>query len=387
MRRVLESFIFYIDTICLLWLVFPITDPRKGVEQNRRRKFMKLDRAKILLQEFLSILSTDRPINFLNSFKTGYKKVLKLIDGSYLFFFEGPYVGNPYHNPEAIIVRQDRKVFEIYGAIAKVFLNLQKIPSNQLGNPLTGERWLGSGPGRYQLFDHGIIKWDGTSRLGGVEDLAHPVLFDRDPREGVEIECVVAFGDIRGFTRWASRKDPQKVQQLIFDVEDALQKHLAKPWFRELFIKGVGDGFMVVLEKELYRHAVSELEIVNSKTREYTLLERRGFVSDFVSACYSCNKELMPMLKKNNLRLGFGIDLGKLKNVLILGRWDYLGEVANTASKLQGEASNSVIFSEKCFNEIEQEYPKLLKGINDKEIKIKSGGRNKKIRVKELKIK
>jgi class 3 adenylate cyclase len=348
---------------------------------------MKLDRAKILLQEFLSILSTDRPINFLNSFKTGYKKVLKLIDGSYLFFFEGPYVGNPYHNPEAIIVRQDRKVFEIYGAIAKVFLNLQKIPSNQLGNPLTGERWLGSGPGRYQLFDHGIIKWDGTSRLGGVEDLAHPVLFDRDPREGVEIECVVAFGDIRGFTRWASRKDPQKVQQLIFDVEDALQKHLAKPWFRELFIKGVGDGFMVVLEKELYRHAVSELEIVNSKTREYTLLERRGFVSDFVSACYSCNKELMPMLKKNNLRLGFGIDLGKLKNVLILGRWDYLGEVANTASKLQGEASNSVIFSEKCFNEIEQEYPKLLKGINDKEIKIKSGGRNKKIRVKELKIK
>lgn len=347
---------------------------------------MELHEAENILENFLRNLKIERPMNFPQSFEYSYRRLFKLIDGSYIFFFEGPYVGNPQHNPEAVIVRHDKKVFEIYGAIAKVFLSLPKIPSEQLGNPLTGERWIGYGPGRYQLFDHGIVKWDGTTRMGGVEDLAHPVLFERDPREGVEEECIVAFTDIRGFTNWVLNNEPQKVQELIFELEEVLQKHFAQPWFRELFIKGVGDGFMIVLQKKQYQDAISELGTSGTKTSKDCLSKSRGFVSDFIYACYSYSKELIPMLKEKKLGLGFGTEVGNLKNVLILGRWDYLGEAVNKASKYQGKATNSVIFSERCFNEIKRESSELLQAIHDKEIEIESGGKKEKMTVKELKI-
>lgn len=222
--------------------------------------------------------------------------------------------------------------------------------------------------------------------MGGIEDLAHPVLFEHDPREGIEVECIVAFADIRGFTNWVLENEPQKVQELIFDLEGVLQKHFARPWFPELFIKGVGDGFMIVLEKERYMHAVSELVTLDSKTKNDCFPKSRGFVSDFICACYSFSKELVPMLKEKNLGLGFGTDVGKLKNVLILGRWDYLGEAVNKAFKYQNKASGSVIFSEECFNEIKRESSELLKGIHDKEIEIESGRKKEKVIVKEIKI-
>jgi class 3 adenylate cyclase len=343
---------------------------------------MEKNEAESILEDFLKRLKAERPINFQESFESKYKKCFDLKDGSHIFFFGGPYVGNPHCNPEAIIVRHDKKAYEIYGAIAKVFLNLPKIPCEQIGNPVTGERWLGSGPGRYQFFDRGIIKWEGTSRMGGIEDIAHPVLFERDPHEGIEAECIVGFADIRGFTKWVLDNEAQKVQELIFNIEEVFQKHFAKPWFPELFIKAVGDGFMIVLEKERYQRAVSELKTSGSKIKKNRLSQSQGFVSDFINACYECGKELIGMLNKNNLTLGFGVEIGRLKNVLVLGRWDYLGEAVNNASKYQNEAIGSLIFSKECFNEIE-----LRTGIEDKEIEIKSGRDKKTIIVKELKIK
>ena len=347
---------------------------------------MKQIEAENILGEFLKGLKTERPMNFQESFESENKKSFKSIDGSYLFLYERHHASNPYHNPEVIIVRHDKKAYEIYGAIAKVFLSLPKIPSEQLGNPVTGERWLGSGPGRYQLFDHGIIKWEGTSRMGGVEAIAHPVLFERDPHEGIEVECIVAFADIRGFTNWVLKNESQEVQKLIFDIEAIFQKYFARSWFPELFTKGVGDGFMIVLEKERYQHAVSELKISNRETKKNCLSESQGFVSDFINACYDCGKELMTMLTNKELVLGFGVETGKLKNVLILGRWDYLGEAVNSASKYQNSARSSVIFSEECFNEIKRESAELPNGIQDNEIEIESGGEKNKIKVKELKI-
>lgn len=309
---------------------------------------MEKNEAEKILSNFLNNLKTERPYNFLKSFESEYKESFKFNDGSYIFFFEGPYVGNPFHNIEAIIVRHDKKAYEIYGAIAKVFLGLTKIASEQFGNPMTGERWLGSGPGRYQLFDRGIIKWEGTSRMGGIEDIAHPVLFERNPYDGIEMDCIVAFADIRGFTKWsASDAKPKEVQELIFGIEEVLQKYFAKPWFQELFFKGVGDGFMIVLEKARYENAVSEL-----KDKKNYLSESRGFVFDFVNACCECCKELTQVLNKKRLSLGFGVDVGKLMNVLILGRWDYLGEAANKAAKYQNKAGKSVIVSARLFSEL-----------------------------------
>jgi class 3 adenylate cyclase len=215
--------------------------------------------------------------------------------------------------------------------------------------------------------------------VGGIEDIAHPVLFEHNPHEGIEVECIVAFADIRGFTKWVLNNKSQKVQDLIFDIEKVLQKHFAKRYFSELFIKGVGDGFMVVLEKDRYEYAVSELKKKNFHVS-------RGFVPDFITACYDCGNELIPMLKEKNLKIGFGVEIGKLKNVLVLGRWDYLGQAVNDAAKYQNKASNSMRFSKKCFSKM-NEFHELLKGIKDKKIIITSGKNKKQVAVKELKLK
>lgn len=61
------------------------------------------------------------------------------------------------------------------------------------------------------------------------------------------------------------------------------------------------------------------------------------------------------ILKKEQLGVGFGVDIGELKNVLILGRWDYIGEAVNNASKLQAKANNAVVISDECYQKIEEQ--------------------------------
>ena len=60
-------------------------------------------------------------------------------------------------------------------------------------------------------------------------------------------------------------------------------------------------------------------------------------------------------LKDKNLKIGCGIDIGKLYSFLILGRWDYIGDAVNNASKLQARAENQVVISVDCYDKLNEE--------------------------------
>lgn len=293
---------------------------------------MELNDAINALNIFKIKLKKERPYNFMPSYEDTYKSVEKFYDG-YIFHFQ---YGGPGKNPEIIVVLSNYAC-EIYGAMAKLFLGSLERKSDgfgnislesQLGNPVTGERWIGSGPGRYQLFERGIIKWEGAMN----EDIAHQVVHGFNQYNVIETAGIVAFADIRGFTKWvASVNDKDKIHQLVFGLEEVLQRHFARHEFKSLFLKGVGDGFMIVYEEP----------------QAYNLTP-----DAFITACKYCCQEMGIILQRHKLNVGFGIDIGELKNVLILGRWDYIGEAVNNASKLQNNAKGSLVISDACYNKI-----------------------------------
>lgn len=332
---------------------------------------MTKDEAMMKVIEFKKKLSQERPLNWLKSYgndgDVDYKEPISDTDGEHVFIF------NKYDSshPEAIVVNNDGLVNEIYGAISTLYI--KEDYRNYLGSPLTGERWIGTGPGRYQLFKKGIIKWEGTHKGGGNEDLAHPVIYKADSIKGEKKEdCIIASFDIRGFTKWAADKDIDIVHGIIRDVEELMQKHFAKPWFRELFIKGVGDGFMIVQEKKEYDAAKSDVqsEEQDNPIKYNSLKESRGFVCDFINALLHVINDAKPKLKEYGLEgVGIGIDIGPLMNILILGRWDYIGNAANNAAKLQVGAINTVVVSENCYLLMEKENQDWLEKLK-KEYKI-----------------
>src|SRR5262245_25783185 len=57
-----------------------------------------------------------------------------------------------FNNDEAAVVRpDDGRVFSVYGAVANLFF-----ARPDTGPPRSNELHLGTGPGRYQMFDNGI---------------------------------------------------------------------------------------------------------------------------------------------------------------------------------------------------------------------------------------
>lgn len=288
-------------------------------------------RAEDIMVEFLKRLKAERPNNFKESFSGKYCEYRESNRGSHVFVFQKQFERL---NTEAIVVRQDEKAFEVYGACADVYLKTQEnIP--RFGDPLTGERWIGSGIGRYQLFDSGIVRWENTNS----ENCAVPYFYGRNPSQGYSIECMVAFIDIRGFTKWSQKHGYDKMHEVISSLESVLQRHFALSEFKELFLKGTGDGFMIAQEGIPYAHHDDSEKV-------------HVAVDYFIGACMGCCKSMATILKEYELTVGFGVDIGELKKVLILGRWDYIGDAVNNASKLQSKGENEVIISEACYEKL-----------------------------------
>jgi hypothetical protein len=90
-----------------------------------------------------------------------FKRIDTLPNGSWVFWNVDPV---PWEDArQAVVVRQDNGFASaLYGAIGKAYF----LPGQPLalGRPKSTERWIGSGPGRYQLFDKGIIVWDAVTR-------------------------------------------------------------------------------------------------------------------------------------------------------------------------------------------------------------------------------
>src|SRR5258706_1615002 len=118
--------------------------------------------------------------------------------------------------------------------------------------------------------------------------------------------CAVAFFDLRGFTSWAQHARPDDVQQTIGIFEDIV--HIGFPvantlWSR-LFVKGTGDGVMIVSQADWYKNAA-----LNDKRD--TLAS--GHARDFLDACERSVKAWQRQFGfRFPLAIGCGIGTGEL---------------------------------------------------------------------------
>ena len=224
-----------------------------------------------------------------------------------------------------VVVRSNGDAFSFGGAIGKIFRNFP-----DLGSPTSEERSLGATAfGRYQAFDRGVAIWEGG------EDIAFPILESLSPLR--RQMCIVAFFDLRGFTAWAKDSDPDQVQQAIRLFEDAV--HIGFPTFStslgRIFLKGTGDGVMIVSQADWYRNAT-----LGQAMTKFA----RGHGLDFLRACERTVSAARERLTKNAypLAIGCGIASGDLDRVFLFGRFDFIGRAANEAAEIQQNAWNEI---------------------------------------------
>ena len=234
------------------------------------------------------------------------------------------------HRYQAVVVRKDGTgTHALLGAIGESF----RAAPAELGLPRTSERWLGSGPGRYQAFDRGLLVWH--------EDpgLAYSRHVPAETTAGRRCLALVAFFDLRGFSRWARRQDPHDVQALMARMEAIVQDAFNQRWCRLLFVKGIGDGLMVVSERDWF---TSDRRPHGGQRSPPPY--RAGHLSAFLRACGAVIVEVQTATSRE-LAIGCGIDLGEVTQVFLFGQADYLGEAVNTAARLQQLAWDEIIVS------------------------------------------
>lgn len=234
---------------------------------------------------------------------------------------------------EGIRIRPSGSSVPFNGALGKA------VP--RLGLPEEPPRFLGSTKeGRYQVYQRGIAVWDCLRDAG--QDIGF-VIAEWPSLEQRARKCrgMVAFFDLRDFTRWSNRPEVSagQVQEVIENVELSFQESFSPRWCQKLFAKGIGDGIMVVSEEEWYEAPSSDAGAGF----------RLGHADAFFRACVStvrCARAGLP----GALKIGCGIDSGEFTQLFLLGRVDYLGAAANRASKVQAQACNDLCLTSDFVN-------------------------------------
>lgn len=197
------------------------------------------------------------------------------------------------------------------------------------GLPLTREFLLGSARrGRYQFYERGLAIWE---QFQNSNNLGYPVASWKSPEERVKkCRALVAFFDLRGFTKWSSSgATPKQIQEAVWKFEVAFQEAFSSKWCEYLFTKGTGDGFMVVSEEGWY---------VPAKPVNFT----GGHGKEFFRACATTILNARNDSLPEELAIGCGITIGEITQLYILGRPDYTGPAVNNASKIQSKAYDEI---------------------------------------------
>lgn len=251
---------------------------------------------------------------------------ISLGDGSWLFVEVDEQRPDANGRYEGVAVRAGGGVFPFYGAIGKVLRRHREA----LGAPKSHERFLGTTAyGHYQAFNDGVAIWEGE------EDVGFALLESLSPLH--RQLCIVAFFDLRGFTSWSQDAAPNDVQQAIEVFETAVHDGFpvkSAPW-QKLFLKGTGDGVMIVSQADWYNEKGSPQQMI-----EFT----RGHARHFLHACERTVSAARTRLGHYGfpLAVGCGIASGKLDRVFLFGRFDFIGPAANEAAKLQQHAWNEI---------------------------------------------
>jgi uncharacterized protein (DUF433 family)/class 3 adenylate cyclase len=241
------------------------------------------------------------------------------------------------------ITRKDSgKAFSVFGAIGNYFFSSDGF--EKVGLPTSEERWMGSGPARYQLFDRGMIAYDANS------DRAYaPIQNNQKYAKGKKSAAFVAFTDLRGFTEWSKNQKPKRIQEVLNALEEIHQKAFLK---RQVFVKSTGDGIMIVSETGgLGLHG-------RLGTQDGEHANPAWFLRD-------CARLVNEAKKNETLRrdfaLGCGIDYGEITQTFFLGQWDYFGKEVNNAAKLQQHAWNEIVVSRKFQDALNKKNKKLAR--------------------------
>ncbi len=232
--------------------------------------------------------------------------------------------------PEAIVVRDDGAAHILLGAMRGAF------DSMSLGLPISSELFLGSTDhGRYQIFDNGVMVWEAAADVGFPVKLSRK----REDLEGRKTAGLVAFFDIRGFTTWSEKHSGPEVQQVVGLLECEIQAAFSREWMGKLFLKGTGDGAMIVSE-----NAWLPVDTRGSKVA-------RSHRAQFLLACCRAVEGVRADLHQG-LAVGCAVDEGTMNQVYVLGRHDYLGPPVNAASKLQALAWNEICLSPRFYKAV-----------------------------------
>jgi class 3 adenylate cyclase len=210
--------------------------------------------------------------------------------------------------------------------------------------PASRESFLASAlHGRYQMYEQGLAVWE--ELLSGAGDVAYPVAHWASPQSRARsCTALVAFFDLRKFTEWSAKKDPDEVQGIIESFERGFQNAFSRSWCERLFSKGTGDGLMVVSEAGNFEQAVA--------TQEGEL--QLGHCKAFCAACAETVEEASRSIP-DALAVGGGVTLGKIKQFYFLGRPDYIGPVVNEASKIQAIAYGELCVSTEVVNQLQSD--------------------------------
>lgn len=251
----------------------------------------------------------------------------QLPDGSWLFVeLDASGVGGPNAPYDAVVVRPNTEQFRLAGALGKVF----RAYKEDLGLPRSTERFLGQGNAAYQSFDHGVAVWE------RLENRGFPILESLNPLR--RQTCAVAFFDLRGFTDWSSKVPSAQVQRAVTAFEDSLHAGFPYPeptHWKQVFLKGTGDGAMVVTQADWFKQAPDN---------QYMATLAPGHSVEFLSACEKTVDLSRGCFEAVGfpLAIGCGIAVGELDRLFLFGRLDYIGPAANEAAKLQQHAWNEV---------------------------------------------
>ena len=215
-----------------------------------------------------------------------------------------------------------------------------------LGYPKTCEQHLGSTwLGRYQEYERGIGVWEvlaSDSPSAPPWDSARPSFLGESLERFRSASALVAFFDLRGFTKWSESQEtpPARIQEVVTALERAFQA--AFPIDEKVFVKGTGDGLMVVLETG--PHVTRGPAIMFCKYCAKTIRLAR---------------QALDSMGLRQLAVGCGVTFGPVNRVYVLGRFDYIGEPVNRASKLQAFTFDELCIAQEVATVMQQKPEEL----------------------------
>lgn len=253
--------------------------------------------------------------------------------------------------PEGSAIVVDGRVLAthgVYGAVARGYLPKRLAGWARLGMPRSDERWLGSGRGRYQLFEMGIVTWEADP------DLGFPQIVGPDVLQGRRCHAMIAFADIRESTSWAEHEDASVIARAIRELEADLQEVLSRSEFSPIYIKPAGDGMLILSEEGWFQEAAQD-----SAALESLSIKAEGVspphAASFILTCEAFMQRATETLKPYGRKIGCGIDGDLVTQVFACGRRDYLGDPLNQASKLQDKLENKIRVSKRVFDAVKAE--------------------------------